>query len=108
MKQGFKSQHFNDSNGNPAGGTTHGTGFTIGWQNGPLKDINTPGREEPNGAFVEDIIGAAIDRLEYYQGSKFACDYNANAIKCLKDALGHCEARTADRENRDVEGTHEE
>lgn len=108
MKQGFSSRHFNDENGNPAGGTTHGTGFAIGWQNGPLKEVGTPGHSEPNGAFVEDIIGAAINRLEYYQDSRFACNYNAEAIVCLQNALKHCEARTADREKRDVEGTHEE
>lgn len=106
MKQGFSSAHFDDENGNPAGGTTHGVGFAIGWQHGPLgRDDN---RQKPNGAFVEDIIDAAIDRLNYYQESKFACDYNANAIKCLKDALSHCEARTQDREDRSVEGTHKE
>lgn len=108
MKQGFKSNHFNDRNGNPAGGTTSGKGFTIGWQNGPLREQGQPGLAEPNGAFVEDIIGAAIDRLEYYQKSRFACDYNENAIKCLNEALSHCEARTADRESRNVEGTHQE
>ncbi len=98
------SSHFSDSEGNPSGGTTHGIGFAIGWQCGPLGRDST--REEPNGAFVEDIITAAIDRLEYYQGSKFANGYNENAIKYLNAALHVLNERTADREHRAVEGTH--
>ena len=99
------SEHWNDENGNPAGGITQGRGFTISWQNGPLgKGEN---RREPNGAFVEDVIVAVVDRLEYYQQSKFASDYNAVAIASLKAALATLNSRTADREQRDVEGTHE-
>jgi len=98
------SNHFSDSSGNPAGGTTFGRGFAIGWQNGPLGRDDD--RQEPNGAFVEDIIKAAIDRLEYYQASRFACAYNADAINHLKWGLSCLEARTAEREARKVEGTH--
>jgi len=98
------SNHFNDADGNPAGGATYGTGFAIAWQNGPLG--RGEHREEPNGAFVEDIIGAAIDRLQHYQASKFACEPNATAIIMLEDALGNLRRRTAEREARSVEGTH--
>lgn len=97
------SSHFSDKDGNPSGGTTHGTGFAIGWQNGPLG--RGADRKEPNGAFVEDVINAAIDRLEYYQASKFASSYNAAALEHLLNAVDSLNRRTADRENRDVEGT---
>jgi hypothetical protein len=104
MEQKIVGLHNNDANGNPAGGTTTGTGISISWQNGPLG--RGADRKEPNGAFVEGVIAAAIDRLEYYQASKFASPYNADAIVDLKHALRILEARTADREKRDVEGTH--
>ena len=55
MKQGFKSEHWNDENGSPAGGCSYGTGWVISWQNGPLGRGNE--RKEPNGAFVEDVFG---------------------------------------------------
>ena len=100
------SEHWNDANGMPAGGTTYGRGFAIGWQNGPLGRGDE--RREPNGAFVEDIIAAAIDRLKYYQRSQFASDYNARALRSLEEALVALNERTADRECRDVEGTHEQ
>ena len=104
MESPITSSHFDDANGNPAGGTTYGRGFAIGWQNGPLgRDEN---REEPNGAFVEDVIKAALDRLEYYQRSKFACDHNARAVDGLTAALTALNERTANRESRAVEGTH--
>lgn len=127
MRNGIKSEHWNDANGNPAGGVTQGTGFTISWQNGPLGACTCPAdnpeiatasrnglhlrgicqRKAPNGAFVEDVIGAAQDRLVHYQGSKFADEYNERALKCLAEALGHLQARTATRELLGVEGTHE-
>lgn len=104
MQSKIHSAHWDDSNGNPAGGSTFGNGFAISWQNGPLG--RGPDRTQPNGAFVEDVINAAVDRLEYYQRGKFACDYNARAIEALKDALAECNARTEDREKRKVEGIH--
>ena len=91
---------------NPAGGTTFGRGFDIGWQNGPLGRGDD--RKEPNGAFVEDIIASAADRLQYYQDSRFARKSNAMALVHLDEALRALDARTADREDRDVEGTHAE
>jgi hypothetical protein len=32
----INEEHWNDVNGNPAGGSTFGPGFAISWQNGPL------------------------------------------------------------------------
>ncbi len=96
MLQEIKSEHFNDAEGNPAGGRTTGTGIDINWQNGPLgRGLD---RKEPNGAFVEGVIAAAIDRLEYYQASKFKCRENALAITMLEEALLWCQHWTANRE----------
>ena len=97
--------HDTDDDGNPAGGETSGCGFEIEWQNGPLG--RGPDRVPANGAFVEDIIVAAIDRLQFYQDSKFRCRENALAITKLEEALHWCYHRTATREHRGVEGTHE-
>jgi hypothetical protein len=36
MRTQVIANHFSDADGNPAGGTTFGQGFCIGWQNGPL------------------------------------------------------------------------
>lgn len=100
----FFSDQWNDGDGNPAGGVTCGKGFTISWQNGPLG--RGPERREPNGAFVETIIAAAKDRLEFYQRSKFNCKENADAIFHLETALNILNERTARREAALVEGTH--
>lgn len=96
--------HWNDANGNPAGGSTFGDGFAISWQNGPLG--RGEDRKAANGAFVENIIVAAIGRLEYYQASRFNCQENADALAHLKSALEACNRRTARREQQQVEGTH--
>lgn len=125
-------RHDLDAEGCPAGGSTTGRGFAIVWQDGPLAgdvapeecvnphhlgsdlgghDASVPSsgpcRRSPNGAFVEDIIRAAIGRLEHYQGTEFACERNATALLRLWDALDELAARTAERHQRGVEGTHE-
>lgn len=98
----------NDEQGNPAGGSVHGKGIDIKWQKGPLGRGND--RVEPNGAFVETVISAIIQRIEYYQTAsegKFKCRENAIAITKLEEALLWLNKRTMDRENRQVEGTHQ-
>lgn len=102
MKQGFKSEHWNDSAGNPMGGCSYGTGFTISWQHGPLGRGNQ--RVHANGAFVEDVLDAVRGRLEHYQSSQFACEENAEALKAIAVAQDWLEKRTKDREKRQVEG----
>ena len=105
MKQALTEQHNVDADGNPPGGITHSVGIDIRWQDGALeRDV---GRKEPNGAFVEGVIQAAVGRLQYYQGSKFKCRENAIALTHLETALLWLGKRTADREEREVEGTHE-
>ena len=106
MNQQVDGKHNNDENGNPAGGKTTGRGISIEWQNGPLGRSEDGTRIEPNGAFVEGVIAAAIGRLEYYQASKFKCRENALAITKLEEALHWCGHRTAKREAQKVEGTH--
>lgn len=88
----------------PAGGSTTGRGIAIDWQDGPL--VFEGKRVQPNGAFVEDVILAAKDRLEHYQTTKFACQANERAIDHLRLALAELEARTIVRQKRGVEGTH--
>jgi hypothetical protein len=96
-----------DENGNPSGGAVHGMGMHIEWQNGPLGREEDGTRIEPNGAFVEDVIAAAVQRIQHYQGSKFSCRENAIALTHLETALLWLDKRTRDREARRVEGTHE-
>lgn len=107
MLQKIEGKHFLDEKGNPAGGTTTGRGISISWQNGPLG--RGAERLEPNGAFVEGVIAAAIDRIEHYQTAsegRFKCRENALAITKLEEALLWLQKRTMDREAREVEGTH--
>ena len=101
----IQQAHNSDSNGNPAGGTTTATGLTIEWQNGPLAVDGI--RKDPNGAFVEDVIAAAIGRIEFYQSGRFHCLENAAALGHLCAAAEILAERTRDRERRHVEGTHQ-
>ena len=105
MLSKYLSEQWLDANGNPAGGVSTGTGFTISWQNGPLGTGSE--RKEPNGAFVETIIDAALRRLEFYQASKFNCKENQEAIGYLMQALLALDSRTKSREIRNIEGTHQ-
>lgn len=101
------THNFDDENGNPAGGQALGVGFEIQWQNGPLR--NEEGRLQlQTGAFVEDVTMAVIQRMEYYQASRFASPFNEAALDHLRRALVAMESRRKDRENRGVDGTHQE
>lgn len=104
MQQEFQHVNFDDDDGNPAGGWAKADGIRIEWQNGPLAVDGV--RLDPNGAFVETVIAIAKSRLDYYQTSRFASEYNAKAIRHLEAALKALQERTADREARNVEGTH--
>jgi len=95
MRQVITENHRTDQNGNPTGGTTEAVGIKINWQDGPL------GR----GANRKEIA-AAIGRLKWYNSGKFSCRENSLAITHLAEALHWCDARTRDRETREVEGTH--
>lgn len=105
MRQEIWQDHLNDIAGNPAGGRTTGTGIAIDWQNGPLG--TGPDRIEPNGAFVEGVLAAALGRLEYYQQGRFRCSENAEAMNHIVAALHALDSRTRARVERGVEGTHQ-
>jgi hypothetical protein len=101
-----KSAHFLDYNGNPAGGSSFGRGYDITWQKGPLGQ--GADRVEPNGAFVETVLRACLDRMNFYQTTKFNSEANALIIQHIESAIKACQARTADRIRRNVEGVHKE
>lgn len=106
MKQVITNNFVTDSNNNPTGGKSVSKGVEITWQDGPLgKGLE---RQEPNGAFVETIIQIVIDRIEFYNSSKFRCRENSLAITKLEEALHWLNARTSRRELQGIEGTHSE
>jgi hypothetical protein len=104
MLADYKCGNQQDENGNPTGGSVRGTGLSIDWQDGPLG--RGEDRKEPNGVFVETVIDAARQRIQFYQDSKFKCRENAIALTKLEEALLWLNKRTADRDKRQVEGTH--
>lgn len=102
MDQKIYSAHHTDPAGNPAGGHCTGTGINIRWQNGPIREVG-----DQNGAFVEGVIKAAADRLDFYQQSKFNCIENEDALEHLRKALVCLNMRTSRRTHEGVEGLHE-
>lgn len=104
MRQIIWTLNKDDAAGNPAGGSVLGKGLSIEWQNGPLGCGEE--RQEPNGAFVETVLEAALQRLEYYNASKFRYRENSLAITHIEEALHWLKARTESRQERGVKGTH--
>ncbi|KKK87303.1 hypothetical protein LCGC14_2754620, partial [marine sediment metagenome] len=66
MLQEFTATNNVDEDGLPAGGNVTSIGLSIEWQKGPLGEEGVD-RREPNGAFVETLIAAALQRIEWYQ-----------------------------------------
>lgn len=83
----------------------------IHWQDGPRgmgeNPDGSPALADPNGAFVEDVLWAALQRLEFFQDSKYRCRENAIAITKIEEALFALKDRQLSRSYRGVEGKHE-
>lgn len=97
------SRNYADDNGNPAGGYCSGVGMCIHWQDGPRGVFG--GEPNPaNGAFVEDAILAAVQRLEFFERSQYAHPANAEAIRHCRAAIKALHDRAIERKSRGVLG----
>ena len=72
----------------------------ISFQNGPIPENGV------NGVTQEDLLSIVIHRLRGFAAGPFATRENACALRKTEEALHWLEARTQDREQRGVEGTH--
>lgn len=97
FRQNRKSEFYVSEEGNPTGGVSEGEGYKIEWQNGV---------QQPNGAILEDVIATCVDRLQFFQDSKFNSRENALAITHLQEALHWLNHRTVERRRRGVEGSY--
>lgn len=84
----------------------------VRWQDGPrgTNESNADGSPvllPPNGAFIEDVLWAALQRLEFFQDSKYRDRGNALAITHIEGALQALKDRQLERSYRKVEGKHE-
>lgn len=78
--------------------------IAIRWQSG----IIPPGSVQ-NGAFVEDVIEAARQRIQFFNSSPLTrCRENSLAITKLEEALQWLDWRTRNRVNQGVENTYEQ
>jgi hypothetical protein len=110
-----------DENDNPTGGDvylqvtksgdTEYPALVINWQDGPRGNGTNPDGSvtlaDPNGAFVEDVLWAALQRLEFFNESKYRDRANSLAITHIEQALQALKDRQLERSYRNVEGKHE-
>lgn len=122
LRRNVTSEFVTDDQGNPTGGSTMaydqppqltGTSTSqtkprelIGeliWQNGIL----SMGR---SGWTVEEVLEAALQRLQFFNTTKFRCRENSLAITKIEEALAWLDIRQRNREMQGVEdsySTHE-
>ena len=96
----FIARNATNENGRPAGGFVKGVGIEITFQDGPLGD-----EDYPSGAFVEHVLEAALQRVQFYQdveGGRYKCLENEEIITHLELAIAECVKR---QNRRGVEGT---
>lgn len=110
-----------DKNENPTGGevvlyidtpVSNYPALTVQWQDGPrgTGETNADGSPilaPPNGAFIEDVLWAALQRLEFFNESKYRDRANSLAITHIEAALQVLKDRQLERSYRNVEGKHE-
>ena len=93
----FVADNKEDTNGHITGGSVMGVaGIEIHWQDGL---IGATGR---SGALVEDVLWAALQRLQAFQETDLRCRENALAITKIEEAMHWLSARTQDRIARGV------
>ncbi len=106
------SEFTTDQDGNPTGGRTEMFAggdvdnspihaIDINWQDGIIGDNGQ------NGAFVEDVLEAARQRIQFFNSGKFRCRENSIAITKIEEALQWLDWRTRQRLQQDVENTYE-
>ena len=115
-EQQVRSEFTVDENGNPTGGVTtmaapgiapgsvspNETVIVIYYQHGIVDEHGQ------NGAFVEDVIEAARQRLLFFNSNpKFRCRENSLAITKLEEALQWLDWRTRQRMLQGVENSYE-
>lgn len=110
-EQLVKSEFKTDEAGNPTGGATimetpgsltDRAAIAINWQDGII------GPDGQNGAFVEDVLEAARQRLLFFNSTKFRCRENSIAITKIEEALQWLDWRTRQRLAEGVENTYEQ
>lgn len=94
--------NFHDKDGNPAGGSSTGIGYTIAWQNGPCPNV-----DDRNGAFLIEVLESCYNRLAHYQDSRFACVENEAALVNLAACIYSLKMRRDRRTREGTLGTHE-
>lgn len=103
-KKDIRNEFITNEEGNPSGGTSDSVGISIQWQNGPLA-VTENGLEQ-NGAIVEDLILIAIDRINFYNNSKFRCRENSLAVTKLEEAVQWLHSRLNRREEEGTENSY--
>ena len=84
-------------------GSAHGCGFSIVWQNGPTGGT----KDGRNGAFVEEVLAACVERLRAFQVTRFEHTANAEATRLIGEAIDVLHDRQNDRVERGVYGKDE-
>jgi hypothetical protein len=70
------------------------------FQNGPIAEVGV------NGVTHEALLAIVADRLRSFQAGPYANEHNAQALDNIEDAQKALQARTRERMDRGVEGTH--
>ena len=87
MMQRLECSNKVDEDNNPTGGSVEGIGIEINWQDGPVG--NGTKHNTANGAFVEGVIQAALQRIQFFENSKFACEENEIAADQSNNSNPH-------------------
>jgi hypothetical protein len=107
-----RSEFGTDNKGNPTGGHTEmlvssdgelSNAIMINWQDGIILPDGVQ-----NGAFVEDVLEAARQRLLYFNSTRFRCRENSLAITKIEEALQWLDWRTRNRLSQGVENTYDQ
>jgi hypothetical protein len=102
---GYHGRQFITNEGAPDGGVLSGDGITVCWQRGALKNEDGT-TNEPNGAFLVDVLNAVLDRLEFYKRINATHLYTEKSNELVGQAVEVLRSRIARREQAGTLGSH--
>ena len=100
----IRSRNYTDADGNPSSGYATGPGLSVIFQDGPRGKLPDGTLAPANAAFVEDLLVAAYQRLQFFQESKYKHDDNGKAMNLIAQAINALGNRAKERAARGVLG----
>ena len=86
-KRHVDSMNYYDGNYKLDGGYAYATGFAINWQRGRLFNNKSGEEVGRNGALIDEVLWACLQRLKFYRNCGYADENDMEALRHVRSAV---------------------